>query len=157
MSKRIDLYYLCPPFPKTMRFSALTNTIVARLDSISHNSLMRRDDLTLLIESAAAARQTAVLDELGFHAKFISKTHRIMIRIGKHGEGYDKLSEEFRNATEKAKVLLNDLLAGVPAEDRERLASTYLRMTNESFQNLMALFHDLMWYKNWLLDHGRKG
>jgi len=133
------------PSPSTAAFLSL-------LDAFSGNKLSRRQDLGTLIELASHAQGKSMLDELSFYAKFISKCHGIMVRIGSKGEGYDKLTVEFTTNIEKAKGALGAILRGASSDVNTHFTSTYLTMTPESFQNLLALFYDLSWYKNWDID-----
>jgi hypothetical protein len=41
-----------------------------------------------------------------------------------------------------------------PQDERRRFEASYFSMTQGGLQNLLALFHDVAWYKNWLIDHG---
>jgi hypothetical protein len=136
-------------------FSKATADLLASLDVFSGRKLTRRDDLGTLLELAALHKQRDVLDELSFLAKFISKTHRIMLRIGVQGEGYDKLSRELTNAITKATSLLDSILSNAHARDRQHFASNYMALTPASLQDLLALCYDLSWYKNWMIDHPR--
>jgi len=136
-----------------MLFSNTTVELLASLDALSKNALVSRNDLGILIELAVLHNQSTVLGELGFAAKFVSKTFGIMRRIGKDGEGYDRVSNEFSQTLEKAKVLLGVLLENAPHATREHFTTIYLGVSHESLQQLLLLCNDLAWYKNWLIDH----
>lgn len=92
-------------------------------------------------------------DRLAFLAKFVSKTHRIMERIGKNGEGYDKVSREFGAALEEITALLQTLIFRAPEEERFRFTAVYLKSTLEGLGNLLLLLSDVSWYKSWRTDH----
>jgi hypothetical protein len=79
-----------------------------------------------------------------------------MTRIGRKGEGYDRLANEFSEAAAKTRTLVTSLIAGSPDDVRERFTSTYLAMTQEGLENLLSLCRDLSWYKNWLIDTKRE-
>ena len=140
-----------------MQLSKPTVNLLASLDAFSGRKLTRRDDLGALLELAAIHNRHDLLNELSFLAKFVSKTHGIMQRIGVHGEGYDKISGEFTAAIKNSIALVNSILANAPAEERQRFASRYLALTPASLQDLLALFYDLSWYKNWMIDHPQAG
>jgi hypothetical protein len=137
----------------TVDLTKATTDLLASLDAFSGGKLTRRDDLGALLELVALHEQRDVLDELSFLAKFISKTHGIMIRIGIQGEGYDKLSREFTAAITKTTSLLDSILVNAHAGDRQYFASSYMALTPASLQELLALCYDLSWYKNWMIDH----
>lgn len=135
-----------------MELSRSTRELLALIVTFSGNRLTRQNDLGALIEVAHRTGRTTALDELSFHAKFISKSYGIMKRIGKDGEGYDKLLDEFNTSLAKARTLTSTLLGDATADVETRFAATYLAMTAEALQNFLALLYDLSWYKNWLID-----
>ena len=135
-----------------MILSPATASLLSALDAMSGNKLTRRDDLGTLLELGASSHMRPVLEELSFYAKFLQRTHGIMKRIGKDGNGYDKLSEEFGTSLGKANRLIGTLLDGAPPDVRAQFSSTYLAMTQGGLANLLALFYDLSWYKNRLID-----
>jgi hypothetical protein len=94
---------------------------------------------------------------LSFLAKFIFKTYTIVERIGNHGDGYDNLSRELGEAIQRSFVLITTLLADGPLEIKEHFESNYMELTKTSLANLIALFHDLSWYKNRMIDHFDQG
>ena len=130
-----------------------TSLLLAELQSFSGGRLTRVNDLGTLLELGQDGEPSRIRGELVFLAKFISRIHGIMQRIGPGGNGYDKLLGEFNEKLESCGVLLRDLLAGAPADDRAHFVSTYLAATPESLGNYLALLYDLSWYKNWELDH----
>ena len=139
-----------------MELSPGTVTLLTELDSISGGTITRRADLAILLESGRTTPQRDVLDELGFFSKFLHRTHGIMSRIGRNGEGYDRLEHEFSESVIKTRNLLASLVAEAPEDVRERFAATYLMMTQEGLDNLLSLCRDLRWYKNWLIDSTRQ-
>jgi len=132
-----------------------TSALVAQLRSLSGSKLTRESDLGLLLDLAAQHRQEGLLGDLSFSAKFISRTYGIMRRIGPQGEGYDRLLTEFNEHVAKASDLARVLVSNGPLEVQQRFASTYFAVTPDALDNLLALFYDLSWYKNWLLDTHR--
>jgi len=139
-----------------VQFSEATHAVLAELDALSSRRLRRRDDLGALLELAEQAAQQPALEELSFHAKFISRSYRIMKRIGRDGEGYDRLNSEFLNALERCRSLMRGVLGGAPRPIRDRMESSYLELSPSSIEALLALADDLSWYKNWLLDRRRQ-
>jgi hypothetical protein len=136
-----------------MRLSPETSSLLIRLRSFSGNRLTREQDLGSLLELGSASDRTAILEDLSFLAKFLSRTHGIMQRIGVKGEGYDALAREFQDSLQRASGLIRQLLEVAPAEVRQKMAATYLGLSHECLGNLLALLYDLSWYKNWLIDH----
>lgn len=140
-------------FPSTL--SQETATLLASLDELSKHTLVRRADLGTLIEVAASANKRDTLEKLSFVAKFLVRTYGIMKRIGPQGNGYDTLRGEFSTNLATSRPLMEDLLAGAPEDVRKRMTNDYLSLTPASIDNLLLLFRDLSWYKNWLIDTRR--
>ena len=138
-----------------MDIAPSTLQLLTSLDLLSGHRLTRRDDLAALIELATRSNKLMALEELSFHAKFVSKSSRIMKRIGKNADGYEKLLHECTASLDHSKELLRALLAEAPSDTQDHFASTYFALTTEGFQNFQALLHDLSWYKNWLIDAAR--
>jgi hypothetical protein len=139
-----------------MNLSPSAATLLAELETLSHHQLKNKDNLGILLELGTGQMGNETLEQLGFYGKFVSHSLRIMQRIGKDGEGYEKLEREFRTAAEKGKALLGELLHRAPEEIRRRFLVSYLDMTPGSLENLLSLFQDLSWYKNRMIDK-RKG
>src|SRR5512141_435511 len=139
-----------------MRLSPETSSLLFRLRSFSGNRLTREQDLGSLLELGSASDRTTILEDLSFLAKFLSRTHGIMQRIGAKGDGYDALAREFQDSLQRASGLIRQLLEGAPAEVRQEMTATYLGLSHERLANLLALLYDLSWYKNWLIDHQRR-
>jgi len=142
-----------------MYMSPATSSLLASLDAMSAGTLARRADLGVLLELGAPSGRQQQLRDLSFFAKFVDRTYRIMKRIGKEGEGYETLTRELGGNLEKATALIRDLVEDAPPDEKSRFLSGYCAVTGEGLENLLALLHDLGWYKNWLIDTGksRKG
>ncbi len=136
-----------------MQLSTQTATLLNELDVLSRHRLTHRDDLGLLLELAARQRDAGLLDSLSFLAKFVSRTYGILQRIEKKTEGYGNLEREFGENLEKGKSLLRSLLQAAPSEVRGHFEMTYLTMHPVALEKLLALYYDLSWYKNWLIDN----
>jgi hypothetical protein len=147
----------CPIFYiASMELSPSTVSLLSELDAFSAGRITRRSDLGVILESGRTQPARAILDELGFYAKFLSRTYAIMTRIGRTGEGYDRLAHEFTEAVAKTRKLLTSLAAEAPGDIQEQITATYLAMTQEGLDNLLSLCQDLSWYKNWLIDTKRQ-
>jgi hypothetical protein len=138
-----------------MQLSTQTTALLNELDVMSGHRLAYRHDLGLLIELTAQHKRTHILDSLSFLAKFVSRTYRIIQRIGTEAEGYDNLEREFGQHLDKGRALLRTLLEPAPIEAREHFETTFLTMNPVALEKLLALYYDLSWYKNWLIDNRR--
>ncbi len=132
-----------------------TSQLLAELRTLSGNGLARADDVAVLLDLGGAPPGSKALQELGFLAKFLSRTYAIMARIGTTGNGYDGLLKEFNENLVKATALTQEILGSAPPAVARHFHDTYFAMTQDAMVNLLALLHDLGWYKNWLLDHDR--
>ena len=135
-----------------MELSPVTASLLSELDKFSGGTIARRSDLGILLESGRLQAGRDLLDEVAFFSKFLHRTYGIMTRIGRNGEGYDRLASEFSEAVAKTRDLVTSLISESPGDVRERFAGTYLALTQEGLENLLSLCHDLSWYKNWLID-----
>lgn len=135
-----------------MTLSQTTKALLSEINAASGYRLQRSMDLGVLLELAHQHALHTVLDDLAFCAKFLSKSFDLMKRIGKEAEGYDKLETEFTAQLKKSHTLINRLLEHADALTTSHFAGMYLSMDTIAMQNLMQLFHDLSWYKNYLID-----
>lgn len=132
-----------------------TVEFIRALELSANRKLNYPDVVRILIESARRENQTEVFEELVFLAKFLTKSFGVMQRIGVDGEGYDKLSAEFKLNMEKVVNLLTTH-RDVMKDDADRtMLSRFFSMTPRSLDDLMMLLNDLMLVKNWMLD-GKK-
>lgn len=138
-----------------MTLSQNTKSLLAEITAASGNTLKRAMDLGTLIELSEKHGMQETMDDLAFSSKFISKSFDVMQRIGKEGNGYDKLAGEFAAQIKRSQELLNGLLTRADAMTAAHFRSHYLEMNTLTMTNLLQLFHDLSWYKNYLIDHKR--
>jgi hypothetical protein len=115
--------------------------------------MLRRDDLAILLEVAYRTGREGDLEQIGFLGKFCVRTYGIMKRIGREGEGYERLSAEFSANVEKVRSMLETLIPFVPEASRNGLTDRYLALAPAALDNLLALLHDVSWHKNWRIDH----
>ncbi len=138
-----------------MTLTQTTKNLVSEIMAASGNSLKRAMDLGTLIELSVQHGRQERMDDLAFSSKFISKSFDLMQRIGKEGNGYDKLAGEFAAQVKRSQEVLSELLAPADAITKAHFRSHYLEMNTLTMTNLMQLYHDLSWYKNYLIDHKR--
>jgi hypothetical protein len=139
-----------------MQLSAPITTLLTALEAHAGRAFSRREDIGILLEVAYRQRREPDLDRLSFLAKFLVRTLGIMKRIGRDGQGYDRLIAEFGENLEKARNLMSDLLQTAPEDVRGRLQAVYLERTPAGMEHLLAWFQDLAAYKNWRIDHPGK-
>ncbi|NUN69783.1 MAG: hypothetical protein HUU02_08750 [Bacteroidetes bacterium] len=139
-----------------MTLSPTTRTLLSEITTLSGNSLQRAMDLGTLLELAAQHDRQQPLEDLAFSAKFITKSFDLMQRIGKDGNGYEKLAAEFSAQVTRSQELLRALLVSADAMTTAHFSGNYLEMNTLTLENLMKLYHDLSWYKNYRIDHATK-
>lgn len=137
-----------------MTFTAETEQLLTSLDNLSGGKLRHRNQLGILVECAQRSNQQETLDDLSFQAKFAARTYGIMKRVGPGGDGYDRLTAAFTESVAKATGFMQSLLQSAPDQTREEFSGKYLSQTHEGLEDLLGLFQDLSWYKNWQLDGG---
>lgn len=135
-----------------MKISPETTHLVEEVEMLSHKRLHNTADLAVLIEVAKLQHQEQALDDVSFLSKFLTKTFSVMSRIGKNGEGYEKLSQEFSGNLEKTTSLLRGMINSAPDDVRHHFTSEYFAMSPDALNRLMNLLNDLSWYKNWKID-----
>lgn len=135
-----------------MTLSQTTKSLLSEITAASGSTLQRSMDLGTLLEIGSQHSLKNILDDLAFSAKFLIKSFDLMKKIGKGGEGYDKLETEFTSQIKKSHALILQLLEQTDAMTKTHFSGTYLSMDTIAMQNLMQLFHDLSWYKNYLID-----
>jgi hypothetical protein len=113
-------------------------------------------DLGVLLELADLHTMQPLLEDLAFSAKFIVKSFELMQRIGKDGNGYEKVAQEFSAQIPKSQSVLKQLLEKADPMTKAHFSGNYLEMNTLTLENLMQLYHDLSWYKNYRIDHATK-
>ncbi len=136
-----------------MVISQETSALISSVQAFSRNKLRHADDLAILVELSRLHHHDQVLDEVSFLSKFLINTSTVMKRIGRDGEGYDKLSREFSENLEKANTFVRLLVKEAPEDVKRHFVSTYFGLTPVSLESLMQLLYDVSWLKNWNIDH----
>lgn len=135
-----------------MALRAETLDFLGELERSSNRKLNFSSDVGHLLEAARRSEKMQVFEEMIFLAKFITKSLEVMKRIGADGEGYDKLSAEFRTSLQKVASQLEDISVDAPDEIRRSEEVRFLGLTQESLERLVSLMADLTLVKNWVLD-----
>ncbi len=129
-----------------------TKSLLSTINDASGKTLKRSLDLGTLLQIAEEHSTQGLLDDLAFSSKFIIKSFELMQRIGRDGNGYEKLSAEFTAQVTGSQAVLKQLLASSDTVTQSHFSSNYLEMNTLTMQNLMQLYHDLGWYKNYKID-----
>jgi hypothetical protein len=132
-----------------------TLAFLRELELASNRKLNYPEVTGRFVEISRTGGRDEVFDEVIFLAKFITKSAGVMRRIGVDGEGYDKLSAEFKSSLEKGASLLEALNRELPDEVKKEHETRFSAMTHESLEQLVSLMQDLALVKNWVLDGKR--
>jgi hypothetical protein len=146
-----------PPFFIYIYIMQPEKVLIDEVDALSLHTLVRRDDLALLLDFAGSPRHRQTLDDLSFHAKVVHRTGAMIARLGPDGDGVDLVRHEFSRSLEMVRTLLERVAGDLPEGKQRHVTDEYLSMTQQSLGNLLAFCGDLRWYKNWLIDNRSPG
>lgn len=135
-----------------MDLQATTRQFIDDLQRYSNRKLAYPREVGYLLDQATLQRLDQPFRDAIFHAKFAVKTKEIMGRIGRGGEGFDKLSAEFENSIEKTSTLLKTIVKESPEEIKQRFVDDFFGLDQSSFGNFIRLLEDLAWVKNYEID-----
>lgn len=134
------------------QLSSQTATFLDALESFSKKKLTYTEEVGLLVDLARTSNRREVFEDIIFHAKFLTKSFEIMNRIGKDGEGYDKLAVEFETGVEKTTTLMKTLVKDAHDDVKQHFVRKFFGINQRSFGELLKLCSDLAWVKNWQVD-----
>ncbi len=124
-----------------MKISPDTQNVIDFLDEISDGSLKQKDDLAFLLEAWAATGQP---DATNFMIESGASLHRVSETIKKAQDNPEALAkldeEEFKFQTA---VRINIMSVTYDSEKNEYFELKYRQLTEECYQNMRDLAHDL--------------
>jgi len=129
-----------------------TVEFIKQLEAYSKRVLNYPREVAWLLDLADERKLSQVFEDAIFHAKFTTKTHEVMKRIGATGDGFDKLSSEFQASMEKVSTLLRTFVKESPEDVKQHFTRMFFGLDHQSFGNLLNLLADLSWVKNWQVD-----
>lgn len=110
------------------------------------------EQVAQLLECANRFGMTEVFEDASFHAKFVLRAREVMQRVGKDGDGFDKLAAEHQTSIEKTTTLIRTLVKEADEEVKQRFVKDFFALDQESFSRLNGLLADLSQVKNWQVD-----
>ncbi len=128
---------------------------LGEVERFANRKFYHPSEIATLIQMAMMYQQRRIFEEIIFLAKFLWNSYNVMQRIGPAGEGYPKLSAEFRDTLEKMTTLIKTLIKEGPEEVKEKFKTLFFSMPHESMNNLLRLIDDLSWVKNYSIDTQR--
>ena len=128
--------------------------LIKKVEELSGGHLNQPDDLKLIIESAIGQNEIPLLEELSFHAKFLTGLLRVIQRRDStiDEEYFQKAAGEFQNSVENIRAVFEKLLSGSTEFIRSVLTEKYLRNSQGSLANLNSLCSDLSYLKLYFND-----
>ena len=125
---------------------------VRSVEASSKRALNFPEQVAQLLECAARFGRTEVFEDAAFHAKFVLRAREVMQRVGKDGDGFDKLASEHQASLEKTTTLLRTLVKDAEEGVKQIFVKDFFALESESFSRLNGLLADLSRVKNWQVD-----
>jgi len=135
-----------------MELRSTTKEFIEELQRHFGRSLAFPQEVGYLLDQANENGLVELFRDAIFQAKFATKTREVMTRIGPDGEGFDKLSTEFRTSIEKTSTLLKTIIKESPDEIKQRFVKDFFSLDQLRFAQFIKLLEDLSWVKNWEVD-----
>jgi len=132
-----------------------TEAYLLNVQAFAGRSFLYRNDIGTLIDLAEQRSLQSLFDKLIFLAKFASNSHAILQRLGMQSDETAKLSAEFSESLRKISSLLSRLIESAPPEVQVTFKRSFLDVSHDSLNRLLALLSELAWIKNYSLDTGR--
>lgn len=125
---------------------------IRSVEASSGRALNFPGEISQLIACADRFGMTEVFEDAAFHAKFVLRARDVILRVGKDGDGYDKLAAEHQAGLEKTTTLLRTLVKEAEDGVKQRFVKEFFPLDEESFSRLNGLLADLSRIKNWQVD-----
>ena len=131
-------------------------TLLLEIEKRNGKSFSFRQHVMNIIEVSCLSEMSDTFYRLIFLGKFLHNTNNMMNRIGKEGEGYEKLLNEFIDRTNEVVNILKKFVDVTSEEIRNELQNYKNIQTESGFKNFIKLMEDLSWLKNFELDTNRR-
>ncbi len=129
-----------------------TAQFLEKLGAHAKKELHHPTTVGMMIDHARRGDHWPLIEEISFYAKFMTKAHDLMQRIGREGEGYDKINAEFERSATTVQSRLKELIADMDDDLRHNIENTFLTLDQKSFTEFLGLLNDFTWLKNWMVD-----
>ncbi|OGV08338.1 MAG: hypothetical protein A2499_01950 [Stygiobacter sp. RIFOXYC12_FULL_38_8] len=128
--------------------------IIFEVENLSGGFLKAKEDLRLILEAAVSSQKFDELNELAFHAKYVTGLQKVIQkREAVVDEDYfKKIGDEFQTAYQKIKTLLQSIMGSPTSFVNTIFSEKYFQLTHESLQNLNRLCEDISFLKLYLND-----
>jgi hypothetical protein len=112
-----------------------------------------REEMESLFEFTREGSRKQAIEDILFHAKFVTNAAAVLARTGMNSEETGKLAAEFQVNTEKVMALLKAVVKEAPEDMKKSFAETMFPQTQEGMNNFIALLKELACFKNYAIDH----
>jgi hypothetical protein len=130
--------------------------LLLEIEKRNGKSFSLRQHVMYLIEDSCLSEMSDTFYRLIFLGKFLHNTNNMINRIGKEGEGYEKLLDEFIDHAYEVVNILKKIIDVTSEQIRNELKNYMNIQTVSGFKNFIKLMEDLSWLKNYELDSNRK-
>lgn len=130
-----------------------TESYLSNVERFAKRTFRFRMEIGIIVELAATPSLRRALDDLLFIAKFVTNAFNVLKRVGSSTEDTVKLSAEFKDGMEKGSALLKTMVKEAPDDVKKIFLTKFLSHSHENLNDLLALFYELSWLKNYSLDN----
>ncbi len=135
-----------------MIINPMIDEFILRLENSTKQGLNFPLEIKIMLQIVFQTGLTNEFEELIFTSKFVIKTHELINRVGCEAEGYEKLSNEFKSAIEKTKILVKTIVDRGEDDIIENFNKKFLKQNQQLSNDILKLCKDLSVIKNWKLD-----
>lgn len=130
----------------------LNNRFLDEVEKFVDKKLIRRDDLSFIIDEYFNQKDLNEFEEFAFTGKYVNGLLRVLQSSGNvtDFQNLDQVKKDLNDNIEKVISRLREITLNLTEEDRVRIDKNYLELTKESLQNIRNLTEDLDHIKKYL-------
>ena len=122
------------------------------VEKFSGKSLNKKDDLMLVLETCNSNEKLNEFEDLSFTGKYVNGLFRVLQNSVKipEVENIDQIKKDLSENMEKVISQLKEITSYMNAKNKMFIEENYLKLTQDSLQNLKQLVEDLDIIKKYL-------
>lgn len=122
------------------------------VENFTSKSLMRKDDLQIIINSFNQTKSFEDFENFTFLGKYVNGLFRVLESSGKVTEfqNLEQVKKDLGENIEKVISILKEIALNLKEEHKNKLEINYLEFSKDSFQNLKFLVEDLDHIKKYI-------
>jgi len=115
------------------------------VEKFTSKSLMRKDDLQIIIHSFNQTKSFEDFESFTFLGKYVNGLFRVLESSGKVTEfqNLEQVKKDLRENIEKVISRLKEITLNLNEDHKIKIEKNYLALSKDSFQNLKLLVEDL--------------